>query len=564
MKKTYSGRILDVQNNSLFTGEVTVEDGRVTISPTLTTHDDTISAYILPGFIDSHIHIESSMVTPQCFAQMAVRHGTVGVCADPHEIANVCGEDGIDFMTTNGRDALLHFCWGLPSCVPALGGNIETCGCTIDAEVTERLIERENISFLSEMMNFVGVVNDDSEVIRKINAATVCHKPIDGHSPGLSGDALTKYIRNSGGMISTDHECSTPTEAIERMRQGMYVLLREGTAAKNFDALISLVDKKWTDVEGVEFMGYERMMLCSDDLHPQDLQKGHINALVKRAMRGREPERNKEDMKYLMMILHMACVNPVKHYNMDIGLLQNGDNADFIVVDNLVDFNVLDVIINGKSYAGEDGTHEKQDAIDAINNFHALTLTEADIAVVPSDIVITAADGSLLTGSSMLSEASKANKIVVYNRYEEGAKPAVAWIEGFAFECGAIAQSIAHDCHNIVAVGSDDDSILRVINKVVEMQGGMAAYCYNNISLPDDAKKKGSLVELPLPIGGLMSKETVSVVAEKYRSLLVTAHEAGSPLHDPYLTLGFMSLPVIPNLKLTDKGLFDVTTFQFV
>lgn len=531
-----SGQIVDLVQSRVFPGLVTVSDGKIVeINETPTAE----MRYIMPGFVDAHIHIESSMVPPVEFARMAVPHGTVATVSDPHEIANVMGVEGIDFMIQSGKRAQFKFYFGAPSCVPATP--FETAGATLDAHDIEQLMARDDIHYLSEMMNYPGVLADDPEIMRKLEAAKRNGKPIDGHAPMVTGNDIRKYI---GAGISTDHECYAIEDALEKVRQGMKILIREGSAAKNFDALIPLM-AQYPD----------RLMFCSDDRHPNDLIKGHINLLVRRAI--------KKGYK-LMDVLRAASVNPVKHYHMDVGLLQKGDAADFIVVDNLNDFNVLQTYING-SLIAENGVSllpwrkEK-----ACNNFHAELIKPEDLSVADTGKnikVIACMDGNLITNTivaspkvvdgNLVSDTSRdILKMVVLNRYEK-AKPAIGFINNIGMKRGAIATSVAHDSHNIVAVGCSDEDIARAINMLVMTKGGMVACSETEFAL------------LPLPIAGLMSLEEGARVAEDYERTDKLAHEFGCTLYSPFMTLSFMALLVIPELKLSDKGLFDVNVFGF-
>jgi adenine deaminase len=491
--------------------------------------------YILPGFVDSHIHIESSMLIPEKFAKIAVKHGTVAVVSDPHEIANVCGIDGINFMIENAKKADLKFFFGAPSCVPA--SQFETSGAIINSEQITSLLKRNDIYYLSEMMNFPGVINDDNEIQKKISAALIMKKNIDGHAPGLSKEQLSKYI-NSG--ITTDHECTTIEEAIEKIENGMSIQIREGSAAKNFDLLYKLIE---THPDSV--------MLCSDDLHPDDLALGHINLLVKKAR-----------MKNIALfkILKSAILNPIKHYKLPVGLLQKGDFADFIIVNNLTDFTITDTFINGKNALY---LNNNEQILKPINNFHCNFIEKSDLLIQRSSRnvrVIHAFDGDLITRelqfSLPLNQEFDLNndilKITILNRYSNSEKPISAFVHGFGLKYGAIASSVAHDSHNIIAVGTNDEDITNAINLIIAKRGGVAFYHGQNFDI------------LPLPFAGLMSDLEPEVVGEKYKNLNNYAViNLQSTLKNPFMTLAFMALPVIPDLKITDKGLFDVRKFEF-
>ena len=532
---TLSGQVIDLVNSLIFPGKITVTDGKITDIEELPSAE---KRYIMPGFVDGHIHIESSMVPPSEFARMAVCHGTVATVSDPHEIANVMGVEGVNYMVNSGKRGHFKFYFGAPSCVPATP--FETSGFTLDADAIERLMARDDIHHLSEMMNYPGVLLDDPEVMRKLEAARRHGKPIDGHAPMLAGDDLRKY--HAAG-ISTDHECCEIEDALGKIKLGMKILIREGSAAKDFEALIPLMGDY-----------PESLMFCSDDKHPNDLMKGHINLLVKRAL--------KKGYK-LMDVLRAASLNAVRHYRLDVGLLQPGDDADFIVVDNLDDFNVMQTYVKGRKVAENGVSLMQRRKEEAINNFHAAPITADDLRVPDEGRnikVIAAMDGNLITNTiistpkvedgNMVSDTKRdILKMVVYNRYGK-AKPAVGFVNQFGFKCGAIATSVAHDSHNIVAVGCSDEDIARAINMLVCTKGGMVACSETEFAL------------LPLPVAGLMSLEEGSRVAEDYERADRLAHEFGCTLYSPFMTLSFMALLVIPELKLSDKGLFDVNKFE--
>jgi adenine deaminase len=534
------GNIVVIQEQKIFTGEIIIGNGRIMGIRKLTDHVSDSLAYIIPGFTDAHVHIESSMLVPSQFARLAVVHGTVSTISDPHEIANVCGMAGVDFMIADGSTVPFKFNFGAPSCVPAT--LFETAGAVIDAAGVEQLLQREEIRYLSEMMNFPGVLNGDAEVLQKIAAAKKYGKPVDGHAPGLRGAAAAQYIQ--AGM-STDHECFTAEEAFDKLQHGMKILVREGSAAKNFDALIDLLHDY-----------PEMMMFCSDDKHPDSLEAGHINQLCARAVaKGID----------VFKVLQAACVNPVLHYNTGVGLLRAGDAADFIVVEDLVSFKVKQTYINGQLVASEG-----QSLIDvavsnnqAINNFDCTPKQISDFAIKGSGSfpVIEALDGQLITNRLMLPPAFKDGnaisniendvlKIVVINRYHT-APAAIAFVKNFGFKKGAIASTVAHDSHNIIAVGADDESICRAVNLVIEQRGGISVTGHEEIVLP-------------LPVAGLMSNEDGYKVSAAYTAIDQAAKALGSTLSAPFMTLSFMALLVIPHLKLSDKGLFDGDSFSFV
>jgi adenine deaminase len=545
-----TGNLVDVHQKKIYAAEVRIEGERI-VSITPNPNLQPLN-YILPGFIDAHIHIESSMLIPSEFARLAVVHGTVATVSDPHEIANVCGVKGVEFMIENGKTVPFKFNFGAPSCVPAT--TFETAGAILDSKAVEALLQREEVLYLTEMMNFPGVLNGDAEVMKKIAAAQKWNKPVDGHAPGLRGDEAKKYI-DAG--ISTDHECFTAEEALDKLKYGMKIIIREGSAAKNFEALIHLLNEY-----------PEQMMFCSDDKHPDSLVEGHINQLCARAVaKGID----------VFKVLQAACVNPVGHYGLKVGLLREADFADFIVVKDLENFEVLQTYVNGELVAegGKSLIANKQLAISkSINNFHCRHKKPEDVVFqftthhspLP---VIEALEGQLITNKIFVEpQVENGNivsdiendilKIVVVNRYKD-APVAKAFIKNFGLKLGAIASSVAHDSHNIVAVGVDDESICRAVNLIIEKEGGVSL-----TPGPSPYGEGSKEIVLPLPVGGLMSIEDGYEVAAKYSTIDKAAKDLGSSLSAPFMTLSFMALLVIPHLKLSDLGLFDGNKFEFV
>jgi adenine deaminase len=537
------GRLVDVHQRMIYPAAIHIEAGKV-LSVTPLAEDEHSRPYILPGFIDAHVHIESSMLVPSEFARLAVVHGTVGTVSDPHEIANVCGMQGVEFMIENGKTVPFKFNFGAPSCVPAT--TFETAGATLDAKDVEALLQKEEIRYLSEMMNFPGVLQGDEEVKKKIAAAHRLGKPVDGHAPGLRGEAARQYIEAG---ITTDHECFTREEALDKLHYGMKIIIREGSAAKNFEALIDLLHDY-----------PDRIMFCSDDKHPDSLVEGHINQLCARAVaKGID----------LFHVLQAACVNPVTHYGLEVGLLREGDAADFIVVEDLESFRVVQTYINGALVAdkGVSLVHPQQrDTEELINNFNCSPRRPEDFAVPHREgapfHVIEALDGQLITSKLILqpkvsegyilSDTDKdILKIAVVNRYSD-APVATAFIKNIGLKRGAIASSVAHDSHNIVAVGVDDDSIAKAVNLIITNKGGVSCVSENEERL------------VPLPVAGLMNNSNGYWLAEQYTAIDKAAKELGSGLSAPFMTLSFMALLVIPHLKLSDKGLFDGDSFSFV
>jgi adenine deaminase len=530
------GNIVDIKNKRIFEGEITFKDGKI-FSIEEKQHD--VNHFILPGFVDAHIHIESSMLVPSEFARIAVKHGTVATVSDPHEIANVLGTEGVEFMIANGKKTPFKFNFGAPSCVPAT--NFESAGAVIDSEGIKTLMANPDIKYLAEMMNYPGVLFDDEEVLKKIAWAKHHNKPVDGHAPGLRGNDVTKYIQAG---ISTDHECFTFEEGLEKLQKGMKILIREGSAAKNFEALIDLLPEH-----------FENIMFCSDDKHPDDLLLHHINNLCGRAVaKGMD----------VFKVLQAACINPVKHYNLDVGLLKVGDFADCIVVEDLKDFKTLQTYINGELVFDQGVSKIHSVPFEILNNFHTnkKDLLDFRFESTAKEIrVIEALEGQLVTnelieesllhGGNLVSNIEKdILKMTVVNRYQNQ-KPAIAFIKNFGLKEGAIASSVGHDSHNIIAVGVSDEAICKAVNLLIENKGGICAV--------SDAIEK----VVALPVAGIMSDQDAKTIGKQYAQLDQMAKQLGSTLHAPYMTLSFMALLVIPALKLSDKGLFDGKTFQF-
>lgn len=530
------GNIVDIKNRKIFKGEITIIDGLISAieeKPCIENH------FILPGFVDAHIHIESSMLVPSEFAKIAVNHGTVATVSDPHEIANVLGIKGVEFMIENGKKTPFKFNFGAPSCVPATP--FESAGAIIDSDGIKQLMANPDIKYLGEMMNYPGVIFDDAEVLKKIEWAKYYNKSIDGHAPGLTGDNLNKYI--SAG-ITTDHECFTYDEALEKLQKGMKVIIREGSAAKNFEALIDLLPEH-----------FENMMFCSDDKHPDDLLLGHINQFCERAI-GKDID--------IFKVLQVACVNPVKHYGLDVGLLKVGDAADCIVVENLYDFKTLQTYINGALVFDKGESKIVSIDFEILNNFNTDKKLVSDFRYESNQSkirVIECLDGELVT-NEIIKDATTDNgnlisntetdilKMTVVNRYENS-KSSTAFIKNIGLKEGAIATSIGHDSHNIIAVGVSDEAICKAVNLIIDNKGGICA-------VSDDSEKV-----VPLPIAGIMSDQNAETIGKAYSELDEMAKGLGSKLHAPYMSLSFMALLVIPSLKLGDKGLFDGDTFKF-
>lgn len=537
MTKIIQGQLVDIKNRNVFSAEISIENGKIT---GIQEKQHNVKSFLLPGFIDAHIHIESSMLVPTEFARLAVIHGTVATVSDPHEIANVLGIAGVKFMIENGNKSPLKFNFGAPSCVPAT--SFETSGAIINSEDIKELLSLPEIKYLAEMMNYPGVLYKDEEVLKKITWAKHFHKPIDGHAPGLRGEDSKKY---ADAGISTDHECYTAEEAEEKLGLGMKVIIREGSAAKNFEALINLLPKH-----------YKKMMFCSDDKHPDDLVLGHINQLCTRAIaKGID----------VFKVLEVACINPKEHYNLDVGQLKVGDPADFIAVKDLTNFEVLQTYINGELVAENGKSNIESSSFEKPNNFNTSYKSPKDFNVGACGIsvkVIESMDGELITNELQLKALEKDGnlisdiendilKIAVVNRYENK-PPAVAFIKNFGLKKGAIASSVAHDSHNVIAVGTSDEEICSAVNLIIEHKGGICSV--------DKNKEK----VLPLPIAGIISDKDGWETGKLYQDIDKMAKDLGSSLKAPFMTLSFMALLVIPDLKLSDKGLFSGKDFDFV
>jgi len=534
-----SGNVVDIFAQRIYFARLIVRDGRIHEF-----HDVAVERlgqnYLLPGFIDAHVHIESSMLVPTEFARLAVVHGTVATVSDPHEIANVLGAEGVRYMVDAAARSPMKFHFGAPSCVPATP--FDKAGGMIDSRAVARLLDDDRIKYLSEMMNFPGVLHDDPEVLAKIAAAKDREKPVDGHCPGLRGDALAKYI---AAGISTDHESRAYDEGLEKLERGMKLLIREGSAAKDFEALHPLINRF-----------SEHCMFCSDDKHPDALVHDHINQLVTRGL-----ERGLD----LFQLLRVACVNPALHYRLNVGLLRPGDAADFIEVENLRNLNIHRVFIDGQLVAAN-GTSLLPRVEPAIANNFATprkSATEFRVTAQPGKLqVIEAIDGQLVTNRLSLPPRVELGevvsdvdrdllKMVLCDRYG-GGKPAVAFVKNFGLRRGAIASSVSHDSHNIIAVGVTDEELAGAVNAVIDARGGISVAACDQTEI------------LPLPIAGLMSAGDGHQVAADYSRLDRLAKELGSPLSAPFMTLSFMALTVIPELKLGPEGLFDVAKFNYV
>lgn len=531
------GNIVDIINEKIFKGKIIFENGLII---SVKEFSDAGNNFILPGFVDAHVHIESSMVTPVEFSRTAVKHGTIAAVSDPHEIGNVLGVDGVKFMIKNGNMTPFKFLFGAPSCVPATP--FESSGAEINERDIEELLKMKGVGFLAEMMNYPGVVNGDKEVLKKIAVARKLDKKVDGHAPGLNGDELKKYVEAG---ITTDHECESQKEAIEKIKLGMKILIREGSGAKNFEKLIPLMD-----------FSPGSLMFCTDDSHPDELAKGHINELVKRAvLKGYD----------IFSVLRAASLNAMRHYGLNLGLLRPGDQADFIIVDNLKAINVLATYIDGVPVFKNGTVKISSVPTESVNSFAWRNISMEDLIIDKvSDkmMVIEAFDGALLTGKKIIQLPDSMKevksdverdilKIAVVNRYDPKLQPAIGFIQGFGINRGAIGSSIAHDSHHVICIGASDHAMVETINWIFDQKGGIAVY--------DGNKLNG----LTLPIAGLMTAESVEKVGASYQELTGITIDMGTTLHAPFMTLSFMALLVIPSLKIGDRGLFDVDDFSF-
>ncbi len=568
MKMSFTAFILDVVTDTIYPARITIEDGKYKEITPIHFNEDTVldmKGLMMPGFIDSHIHIQSSMITPAQFARIAVRHGTTAVVCDPHEIGNVLGIEGIEAMIENAKQVPFNFFFAAPSCVPATP--FETSGAILDSSDIEYLLKKEEIVALGEMMNFPGVINGDEEVLRKLKLARDYNKPIDGHAPLLSGEELNKYLEQ---QIVTDHECSNILEVFEKKFKGMKIMVRDGSSAMDMENLFNIEDiysyVEEPDKFGIVFRDifengvYTPLFdfIVSDDKHPNDLIKGHLNESVKKA----------RDLGIdILKAINMVTINPAYHYNLNCGAIVEGAYADFIIVDSIYELNVLETYIGGECvFDGENVLFDAPD-VDARNSINATKKSPADFDILYDGDecevnVIECADGDLLTKKATAKLKTKDGvvqsdiiqdvlKISVVERYG-GNKIANAFIKGFGLKRGAIASSIAHDSHNIIVVGYNSEMMANAVNEVIDNQGGISV-------VSEDFSDS-----LPLPIAGLMSNDDAYVVADKLAVLHNTVSALGSNLKSPFMTMAFMALLVIPSLKISDLGLFDGDAFEFI
>jgi adenine deaminase len=531
-----AGKLVDIHKRRIYPATISISNGKIAATEEAVNNEQ---LFILPGFIDAHVHIESSMLTPGSFAMASVPHGTIGAVSDPHEIANVIGIEGVKFMIDDGKKSPFRFYFGAPSCVPAT--DMESSGARIGSKEIETLLGSTDIRYLAEMMNFPGVINGSEEVIEKIKIARRHKKPVDGHAPGLSGEPLRKYIKTG---ITTDHECSSIEEAIEKINLGMKIIIREGSAGRNLNALKALY-AEYPDM----------IMLGSDDIHPEMLQKRHLEKLVASLV---------EEGFDLFNVLRSVTINPVLHYSLDAGLLRPGDPADFIVVDDLRKMNVLETWINGEKVFDRGVVLFEYKPAGQVNKFNCSPISAEDILIKNKGRemrVIAAFDGELFTkeiihetGAETIIDSDTENdilKIIVKDRYLDS-KPAVGFIKGFGLKSGAFASSVAHDSHNIIAIGTNDKDLLAAVNEIVKMKGGLTV------------SSSGTTNSLQLDIAGIMSTKSCQEVATEYEDLSAIVKDLGCTMSAPFMTLSFMALLVIPELKLSDRGLFDGIRFKHV
>lgn len=574
-----TAKILEVELGEVYPAVVVVEDGYFKeVIPIITDDDSSLDldfeGVLIPGFIDSHIHIESSKISPANFAKAVIPHGTTSVVADPHEIANVLGIEGIDFMINDGKKAPFDFYFAAPSCVPATP--FETSGATLTSSDIEELLKRDEVIALGEMMNFPGVIGGDEEVLKKLEVANRLNKPIDGHAPLVSGEHLELYMSYG---ISTDHECSTFEEAIEKKELGMKIMVREGSSAKDMEKLLD-VDKRLNYLIEEEMAGnivIDNMdealavppfdFLVCDDINAKDLSKGHLDNLIKKAISLKVNP--KEAIK-------MVTLNPAEHYGLNSGAIDPGKVANFVLVDDLRNLNVSKVWIHGDLVFDEGEVLFDVESPNLKNTFNLDEVSPEDFDVImemdwsnslmdetTNVFVMEAYDGELITGKSeetvlirnkVIQPDLKKDiiKIAVVNRYG-GNDITNGFIKGFNLKRGALASSVAHDSHNIVVVGTNSEDMAKAVNLIREKKGGLAV-----VSAEDDIEEI-----LELPIAGLMSDKGVDYVGSKLADLIELSHKFGCTLTSPFMTLSFMALLVIPYFKISDQGLFDYDTFGF-
>lgn len=567
IKMTFTAYILDVLTDSVYPARISIQNGVFSeIVPIVDGNTEIdVEGLLIPGFIDAHVHIESSMLTPAQFAKVAVRHGTTSVVCDPHEIANVCGIEGIEFMIENASTVPFNFYFTAPSCVPAT--NFETSGALLNSDAIELLLKKDEIVALGEMMNFPGVINGDEEVLRKLKLARNYNKPIDGHAPLLSGRELHKYLEQ---YISTDHECINFSEAIAKKQKGMKIMVRDGSSAKNMESIFDLNERLnyWKNQESFGIIPTEVLerrinspifdFIVSDDKNSKDLIDGHLNESIKKAA---------ELDVDIIKAIEMVTINPAAHYNLDGGAIVTGAKADFVIIDNLNDFNILKTYVSGECVFDGENVLFDVGEVTFKNTMDVSKKQPEDFDVLYDGDecevnVIECFNGELFTekttaklycvgGKVQPDILEDVVKIAIVDRYGEN-NVANAFIKGFNIKKGAIASSIAHDSHNIIVVGYNSEMMADAVNKVIENKGGIAVV------------SEGFSDLLSLPIAGLMTNEDAFVVAKKLRILQKMAGALGCKLDAPFMTMAFMALLLIPSIKISDKGLFDVENFEFM
>ena len=536
---------VNVFSNELSTMDIAVAEGLIVGMGSYQGRSevDCTGKIVLPGFLDAHIHLESSLVSPTEFVKAVLPHGTTTVVTDPHEIANVMGTDGIEYMLQATEDLPVDVRFMLPSCVPATP--LDESGAILDYRAIDSFYDHPRVQGLAEMMNFVGAINGDEQTVEKIVAAQAHHKKIDGHAPDLQGNDLNAYI--AAGVYS-DHECHDVKDAIAKLERGQFIMIREGTAARNLEALMPLLTGKYAD----------RCMFCTDDKHPNDLlEKGHIDYIVKKALSlGADP----------ITAVKVACHNAARYFLLNNrGGISPGYLADFVIIDNFQNFNIEQVykkgvlmVDHGEIQDFPSPEIEPYLVERAHKTFHVAALTAEDFAEKRPRGIIGMVDGEITTVDAGYSDRIDVEydvlKIAVVERHKNTHHIGIGYIQGYGLKSGAVATSISHDSHNIIVVGTNETDMAAAVNRVVELNGGIVVW--------DGGQP---VAEVPLAIAGIMSDEPLVTVNEKLETAKDAAHKLGvNPGIDPFMTLSFMALPVIPSLRITTRGVFDVTTQSYV
>ena len=536
---------VNVFSNELSTMDIAVAEGLIVGMGSYQGRSevDCTGKIVLPGFLDAHIHLESSLVSPTEFVKAVLPHGTTTVVTDPHEIANVMGTDGIEYMLQATEDLPVDVRFMLPSCVPATP--LDESGAILDYRAIDSFYDHPRVQGLAEMMNFVGAINGDEQTVEKIVAAQAHHKKIDGHAPDLQGNDLNAYI--AAGVYS-DHECHDVKDAIAKLERGQFIMIREGTAARNLEALMPLLTGKYAD----------RCMFCTDDKHPNDLlEKGHIDYIVKKAISlGADP----------ITAVKVACHNAARYFLLNNrGGISPGYLADFVIIDNFQNFNIEQVykkgvlmVDHGEIQDFPSPEIEPYLVERAHKTFHVAALTAEDFVEKRPRGIIGMVDGEITTVDAGYSDRIDVEydvlKIAVVERHKNTHHIGIGYIQGYGLKSGAVATSISHDSHNIIVVGTNETDMAAAVNRVVELNGGIVVW--------DGGQP---VAEVPLAIAGIMSDEPLVTVNEKLETAKDAAHKLGvNPGIDPFMTLSFMALPVIPSLRITTRGVFDVTTQSYV